>query len=189
MVGSHCGLDCSAAPHLCTDLVSVQSGRLCLPSLLPTSGHSALCFVLPGAGHVCTTNAAGRAGRCHRNLALRFRGPGRRAAGKVAAQELQGNGLVVDFGKQSIQACHSITSLAALQGLPAGGRVQFEVELLGFDREANEHALAGPAKLERAGKLKDQGNVLYKQVRAVALQQWGCVLGIFCGRHAGWESL
>lgn len=51
----------------------------------------------------------------------------------------------------------------APQGLPAGGRVQFEVELLGFEREANEHQLAGPAKLERCSKLKEQGNTLFKQ--------------------------
>lgn len=69
-------------------------------------------------------------------------------------------------------------SPAALQGLPAGGRVQFEVELLGFDKQASEHALPGPAKLERAGKLKEQGNALFKQV-GWGWEGWGL------GRPAG----
>lgn len=64
------------------------------------------------------------------------------------------------------RAMSSPSPLPALQGLPAGGRVQFEVELLGFEREANEHQLAGPAKLERCSKLKEQGNTLFKQVGA-----------------------
>ena len=51
-----------------------------------------------------------------------------------------------------------------MQGLPSGARVQFEVELLGFDKQAGEHALPGPAKLERAAQLKEQGNALFKQV-------------------------
>lgn len=52
----------------------------------------------------------------------------------------------------------------ALQGLPAGGAVAFEVELAGFDRQPSQHAMSGAEKLERGAVLKEQGNALYKQV-------------------------
>lgn len=42
--------------------------------------------------------------------------------------------------------------------------VTFEVELLGFVHEPNWAELEPQAKLDRAGRWKDQGNVLYKQV-------------------------
>lgn len=54
--------------------------------------------------------------------------------------------------------------LPGLQGLTPGGGVEFEVELVGFEQEASHHAMSGTDKLERAGRLKTQGNALFKQV-------------------------
>lgn len=51
----------------------------------------------------------------------------------------------------------------APQGLTPGGGVEFEVELVGFEQEASHHAMSGTDKLERAGRLKTQGNALFKQ--------------------------
>ena len=59
-----------------------------------------------------------------------------------------------------------------MQGLAAGS-VEFEVELLGFEKEAHQEMLSGADKLERAARLKDQGNQLFKQARS----QQGGVLG------------
>lgn len=49
-------------------------------------------------------------------------------------------------------------------GLETGGGVEYELELVGFEREPNLHALSAADKLERAGRLKEQGNALFKQV-------------------------
>lgn len=58
-------------------------------------------------------------------------------------------------------------------GLPAGGAVCFELELLGFEKEPNPHALAGPEKLERGARTKEQGNQLFKQVGVAAAAREG----------------
>lgn len=50
------------------------------------------------------------------------------------------------------------------QGLEAGCSVEFELELLGYEREPNQHELEGEERLQRGGRLKQQGNELYKQV-------------------------
>lgn len=53
---------------------------------------------------------------------------------------------------------------SVVQGL-AAGRVEFEVELLGFAKEAHQQSLSGADKLQQAARLKDQGNQLFKQAR------------------------
>lgn len=49
-------------------------------------------------------------------------------------------------------------------GLAPGSRVVFEVELVGFERQAHQHQLEGAQRLERCARLKEQGNALFKQV-------------------------
>lgn len=63
---------------------------------------------------------------------------------------------------------------ACIQGLVAGD-VEFEIELLGFEKEAHQQMLSGADKLERGARLKDQGNQLFKQVRPQL--QWLIALG------------
>ncbi|KAL4447985.1 hypothetical protein ABPG75_005204 [Micractinium tetrahymenae] len=51
----------------------------------------------------------------------------------------------------------------APKGLQPGTPVEYEVELLDFEKEPSQHALAGEERLQRGGRLKEQGNQLYKQ--------------------------
>ncbi len=46
------------------------------------------------------------------------------------------------------------------------------MELLSFEKEAGQHELEGEERLQRAGRLKEQGNQLYKQVGGV--WWWWC---------------
>lgn len=163
-------------------------------SLFSSPARPSRCLPL-GTGHVLAPHAAGRGGGCHRHLVLRIREPGRCTAGKqhgAPAEACMGHawgregiGSLAWGAEHGLRSCGEQAMLrfgplspallplpASLQGLPAGGRVEFEVELLGFDREANEHALPGPAKLERGQKLKEQGNTLYKQVRVLGACRW-----------------
>ena len=86
-----------------------------------------------------------------------------------------------------ILACHAVLTTASpvpasafVQGL-AAGRVEFEVELLGFE-EAHQQSLSGADKLERAARLKDQGNQLFKQARQQerGSLRHGASCGLFC---------
>ena len=68
-------------------------------------------------------------------------------------------------------------------GLAPGTRVAFEVELASFEREPHAQALSGAERLERGGRLKEQGNALYKQARRCGREAGA--LQVLAGRQAG----
>ncbi|BDA50340.1 probable peptidyl-prolyl cis-trans isomerase FKBP5 [Coccomyxa sp. Obi] len=48
------------------------------------------------------------------------------------------------------------------EGCPEGAEVQFELELVDFDRQPNWHAMSADDKLARAHALKEQGNAIFR---------------------------
>lgn len=54
--------------------------------------------------------------------------------------------------------------LDAPSSLQSGCSMEFEVELIDFEKEPTQHALSGADKLKHAARLKEQGNMLFKQV-------------------------
>ncbi len=48
------------------------------------------------------------------------------------------------------------------QGCPEGAEVEFELQLVDFDKQPNWHAMSADDKLARAHALKDQGNAIFR---------------------------
>ena len=52
---------------------------------------------------------------------------------------------------------------AFMQCVPEGADIDFELELLGFDKQPNWHDAGPDDKIRRAQALKEQGNAIFKQ--------------------------
>ena len=50
-----------------------------------------------------------------------------------------------------------------MQNIPEGADIDFELELLGFDKQPNWHDAEPDEKIRRAQTLKEQGNAIFKQ--------------------------
>ena len=61
-------------------------------------------------------------------------------------------------------------------GLDPGGPVDFEIQLVEFEAEPNRADMSNATKLARAQRWKEQGNLLFKQVRQAGGRGWvvGC---------------
>ena len=55
------------------------------------------------------------------------------------------------------------TASTHVQGVPEDAAVDFEVELLSFDRAPNWHDAGPDEKIARAQALKEQGNAVFRQ--------------------------
>ncbi|EFN57340.1 hypothetical protein CHLNCDRAFT_142698 [Chlorella variabilis] len=53
----------------------------------------------------------------------------------------------------------------------SGCSMEFEVELIDFEKEPTQHALSGADKLKHAARLKEQGNMLFKQGKTKLARQ------------------
>ena len=54
-----------------------------------------------------------------------------------------------------------------MQNMPDGADIDFELELLDFDKQPNWHDAGPDEKIRRAQTLKEQGNAVFRQGAAL----------------------